>query len=228
MNFLFELYTEEIPAFYQIKAISYLKEYIPFILKTNQISYKSYQADGTPKRLFFYINELAPRQNSWKEEKKGPPEKLCYNDEGKPSEQLLGFCKRLNADIKDVKFKRHGKENHAFLNSLLGGVSSLDILAKDIPEMFLKIPFKRKMRWGEGEIYYARSIIHYFCLYDSQKINFSKKYNDIFWKQISFCEEIVIDTFTTKKINISQPTDYIKNLATHGIQVISSEKKKLY
>ncbi len=224
-TFFFELYTEEIPFAYQVKAISHVKDKLSSLLVENKLPYKSFDVGGTYRRIFISILSLSENQERWKEKKKGPPRKFCYTDQKEKSPQLLGFAKRLGVNVKEIKFESDSDEAYSFIVQTMGGANSLKILGQKLPNLFLGIPFEKTMRWGDKKTLYARPIIQYVCYYNAQHQIFEKTH--YFWEEVSPSDKVILDPIVRKKAKISGAEHYFELLKKQGITVKEKERLKL-
>ena len=223
LDFLFELYTEEIPASYQVKAIGYIRENLPKALDENKIERRSFEVGGTCRRVFIYIASLAEFQKTWEEEVKGPPKRFCQTESGGSTPQLTGFAKKVGVPPEQVRFKKDSQAEYSYVVRKQGGVSSLKILGAILPGLFLNIPFPKSMRWGDKKILYARPILHYFCCYLSENRSFSKE--NPFWLNVPASCEITLDHITREKVSVANAHDYFASLKKN--QIIVREEERL-
>src|SRR6056297_3304592 len=90
---LFELGVEELPT----KAVGslslQLKELVASQLDNAKLAYESITSYGSPRRLAITIEALAPKQDDYAVEKKGPAVKIAFDDAGNPSKALEGFAR---------------------------------------------------------------------------------------------------------------------------------------
>jgi len=199
-DFLFELYTEEIPAFYQKKAIEEWGRRLPAFLKENRFSHGKIVTGGTSKRIFVQIEALAMTQEKTVELLKGPPEEICYRD-GNPLRPLTGFAAKAGVEIGDLKVQEIDSKRYVTAEVTRGGGSFIDIIPNFFQQMVEKYSFPKRMRWGAGKMTYARPVIQYFCLSGQRKIVL----NGEFWSQLKNGEGLVLGT---KILDLKSPLDY--------------------
>ena len=224
-DFIFELYTEEIPSSYQNTAISFIEKEIITLFKESQIEFSSYQVSGSSRRLYLFFENLATKQKSWKEEIKGPPKKMCFDEKQKPTKYLLGFASKVRIQEDQVKFKAIGDMEYATALQTKGGERTIKLLERMLPAFFLKIPFKKTMKWRDQDIRYARPIIHYFCFFEGQNIFF--KAHSKFWDEIPGSQTLNSDIISKKEINIDKAKDYFSALKSHSIEVYEKSRKEM-
>src|SRR4051794_13809402 len=94
-EYFFELLTEEIPAWMHDAAQNTLREKLAPIGGSVTVT-------STPRRIIFYIAQLADKEADRDETVKGPPKKAAYDASGNPTQALHGFLKKNNASIDDI------------------------------------------------------------------------------------------------------------------------------
>ena len=151
-DFIFELYTEEVPPSYQEIAILFIERELPALLRKNQIDFSSCQISGSARRLYLYFKELATEQKKWREELKGPPKQACFDRQERPTKQLWGFASKAGVDQEQIKFKTIGNSEYAVVYRSQGGEKSIALLGRLLPSLFLKIPFPKTMKWYAQDI----------------------------------------------------------------------------
>jgi len=149
-EFLLEVGVEEIPAWMIEGALADLKRRLEeglrkvHVLKTPV----SFQMFGTPRRLIAYCSRLRAKQPTATEMVPGPPKKIAYDAEGKPTAALLGFMKRMGGTLDNMNVIVG--DTHILVRKDHPGRQTVDILAELIPQAVLAIPFPRSMYW-EGK-----------------------------------------------------------------------------
>lgn len=159
-DLLLELATEELPASYLDRAVERLlgTEKEPGIigpaLAERGLAPKSMKIAATPRRLVIWCEGLPARQADVVEEKQGPSEQAAFKD-GQPTQAALKFAESLGLRVEEVKLAEvtKGKKTSKYLvgTKKVVGRATLEVLAELIPRWIEAIPFKKTMRWLEGE-----------------------------------------------------------------------------
>lgn len=164
-DFLFELYTQEIPASYQARLEKRWKNEIPTLLKKYDLVWDKHEVFATCRRMAFLIHGLAKNQPEKTEIVKGPPKEICYTDKGHPTPALQGFAQKVGFNENEVLFEKSPKGEYAMAKVTLGGKPSMEVMPLIIDQLLKSFNFPRSMRWANGETVYARPIIQYYCAY---------------------------------------------------------------
>lgn len=157
-DLLFEIGIEEIPARFMEPALNELKKLMAASLEEAGLAYEKLAAYGTPRRITLMINQLAEEQPDREVESKGPAIKAAYDAEGKPTKALQGFCRGQGIDPADVLIKEIKGVQYAYAVKHIAGQKTADILPDMLTAAVHKIYFPKPMRWGWGEMRFARPI----------------------------------------------------------------------
>jgi len=169
---ILEIGTEEIPAGFIGSALSDLKQDARRKLEGASLDFKEISTYGTPRRLTLRVQGLADKQQYQTKEAFGPPVSISYDENGKPTKPALGFAKSQGVKIKDVvRVKRDRGEFLAVIKKFKG--QKTDKLLKEIlPDLILSIPFRKSMKWGEGDITFVRPIRWVLAIYGGKTVSF--------------------------------------------------------
>ncbi|MFA6009117.1 MAG: glycine--tRNA ligase subunit beta [Desulfobacteraceae bacterium] len=108
-DLLFEIGSEEIPAGYIEPALAALAADVTAKLTEARIGYGAVKTYGTPKRLALWIKDVADHQEALTSEVVGPPEKVGFDADGKPTVPAIKFAEKLGISMDQVTVKDTGK-----------------------------------------------------------------------------------------------------------------------
>jgi len=146
-EYLFELLTEEIPAWMHDAAQNTLREKLAPMGENVTIT-------TTPRRIIFFLPQLADKEPDREQEVKGPPKKAAYDASGNPTQALNGFLKKNNASVDDVI----DAGDYVMIRRNIAGRAIGDILQERVPDIVGSLRWPKMMRWGTGEHSYIRPI----------------------------------------------------------------------
>ncbi len=169
---LFEIGTEEIPAGFMEPALSFMEKYITKAFNTQRIDHGEIVSMGTPRRLVLMVKEVAETQRDKVEEVMGPPAKVAFDDEGKPTKAALGFAKGQGVAVEDLKVKETPKGAYIYVLKEEKGGKTLDLLPDILEQLVRSIPFKKSMRWGNRDLRFARPIHWFLALFGEEVVEF--------------------------------------------------------
>lgn len=174
-DFIVEIGVEEIPAGFIEPAIDSLHTIITEKLRSSNIGYEKSYFYSTPRRLTVYVTGVDQTQKDQFEEVKGPPKKIAFSDIGRPTQAAIGFIESNNARIEDVTFKATPKGEYLYLNKVIKGVSSSELLPAIVTSSLAALNFPKSMKWDVSQLKFARPVRWILCLFGSDvvKLNFA-------------------------------------------------------
>ncbi|MDQ6987387.1 MAG: glycine--tRNA ligase subunit beta, partial [Mariprofundaceae bacterium] len=151
---LIEIGVEEIPAGVAEGMYTALCNEIQSLLSAHDISLDGVSVNQafTPRRLLAYYNACPIKQPDCDQEIWGPPERIAFDEDGKPTGAATGFAKKSGVSLKDFdladKGDGKGRYMHAFVHKV--GRNTTDILAEAMPKILGKLPSPKRMKWNDG------------------------------------------------------------------------------
>ncbi len=162
-DLLIEIGTEELPARVINPAVTYLKEKLSEILKREDI--KTY---ATPRRLAFFVKDFENVAQEREEVIYGPPVKVAYDEEGKPTRALLAFLEKNSASPEEVERLQKGEGLYVAIRRRVREKSPLERLTEAFEELLLSVPFPKTMRWDSSSLRFSRPIRWICALYGEE------------------------------------------------------------
>ena len=137
------------PVAVQQQAEIKLKEAVENLFISEKIDYGESKVFSTPRRVAVFFKDGARFTREEKVSVKGPPAKICFDGEGKPTVVLEGFLKKHSADSADVRVRDEGKGEFVFLEKIISSRSFEEALRNKISAALEGIKFTKVMRWDE-------------------------------------------------------------------------------
>src|SRR3990167_8044877 len=170
-QFLFEIGVEELPS----GSVKFLAEALQNLVKERlesaRITYKTINYFATPRRLALLATEVSEEQLGTKTTRRGPSEAHAYDDNGKPSPALLGFARSCNVNVDELQLLVTDKGSWWVYEAESQSVPTCEVLPKILKEAVSKLPIKKLMRWGAGEIEFVRPVHWILLLWNAEIIN---------------------------------------------------------
>ncbi|MEE2704797.1 MAG: glycine--tRNA ligase subunit beta [Pseudomonadota bacterium] len=166
---LIEFFSEEIPAFMQIKAKKDIANIFEKAFNDANLEGYTINSMSGPRRLTLITKDLPEFQNSSIEEKKGPRV-------DSPQKAVDGFLKTNNVkDITKLEIRDLNKGKFYFLTRKIEGLPTKKIIEDTIIGVLKNFPWPKSMRWGEGNLRWVRPLINILVIFDGKviPINFS-------------------------------------------------------
>ncbi len=148
------------------------KDKIKALLGVYRLSYKTIFAGATPRRIAFFVEDLASRQENQHLEFNGPAVEKAYDADGNPTPALLGFLKSKSADLKDVKIKETSKGKFVILEKKEIGKPAIAVLPHFLEAVLNAPAFPKTMRWEKSGFKFPRPVRWILALLDRKVIPF--------------------------------------------------------
>jgi glycyl-tRNA synthetase beta chain len=173
-EFFLEIGTEEIPSRFINPALDKMKELFSGLLANGRVAIESgaIQTYGTPRRLVLYVPQLAERQQDVSKEVVGPPKKIAFDAEGKPTRAALVFAEKNGVQVDALASKTTEKGEYVVARLDEKGGDTAEWLKQVMPGFVLSIPFQKTMRWMDKDIRFARPIHWIVALWGGSVVEF--------------------------------------------------------
>jgi len=171
-NLLVEIGTEELPLSALDVIYSDLKKAGKEVLATHRLAFKDIFVEATPRRIAFFVENLAPRQEDRDLEWSGPSYEKSYDGQGNPTPALEGFLKSKGVTLKDIQIKETPKGRFVVAKKKEKGKTAREILPQILVAIFTSLPFPKTMRWDASGFRFPRPIRWIVALLDHQVIPF--------------------------------------------------------
>ncbi len=225
-DFLLEIGSEELPATFVPIGIKSLESKLRAFLKEFDLPFDALETFATPRRLAVLIKGLCHGTQAKEITKRGPKLQAAFTKEGSLTVQGAGFFKSICEQSVTLDAIKRGKvagitiQNETlFFTQKVEGQSARSLLQEHLSKLILQIDFPKKMRWGSGEIAYARPLHWIAALHGDAVIPFSL--GEIRASNMSYGHA----QRSPQKITIKKPAEYAAQLEAHAV-LASVEKRK--
>ena len=171
-NLLLEIGAEEIPAGYIQPALKALAASLLQKLTEARIEHGNARVYGTPRRLTINVENVARKQKSIKSEVIGPPAKVGFDENGKPTMAAQKFAEKVGVPVTKLAIKETPRGSYLAAEKMERGLATQTLLKEILPGVILSIPFPKKMRWADLDIEFARPIYGIVALLGKSIISF--------------------------------------------------------
>ncbi|MCU0689840.1 MAG: glycine--tRNA ligase subunit beta, partial [Polyangiaceae bacterium] len=172
-TFLFEIGVEELPASYVEAALVVLPELFEKHLARLRLQHAGVHAHGTPRRLAVLVYDLAPQQPDLNEQLLGPPARVAFDKEGKPTKAAEAFAKKVGCKLDQLERVETPKGIYLAGVRQEAGLPTPELLGPVLAEICAAVPFRKSMRWSDGDVAFGRPIRWLVALFGEQVIDFS-------------------------------------------------------
>jgi len=169
-DLLFEIGTEEIPSSYILPALEQLGKLASQQLRENRIEFQQIQTFATPRRLTLAIKDVATMQSDISTEVTGPPKRVAYDEDGKPTKAAMGFARSQELSVDNLKIVETERGEYVCAEKLEKGRPTIEILQNILPSLVTSLSFPKMMRWDN--LRFARPIRWLVALLGDEVIDF--------------------------------------------------------
>ncbi|MBI4911637.1 MAG: glycine--tRNA ligase subunit beta [Acidobacteria bacterium] len=180
---LLELHCEEIPARFLRPLTDELEEKLAGFFKAQGLDLPSeddnestsfVQGLFSPRKLAWMVLNLPERQPDQTEVQVGPPQRMCVDEAGAPTQTGLKFAEKWGVPYSEVRFElpKGKKEPCAVLTLTRPGRPTVDLLAEALPRLIASLHVPKAMRWGNSDFEFVRPIRNILCLFGETVVPF--------------------------------------------------------
>jgi glycyl-tRNA synthetase beta chain len=172
-EFFLEIGTEEIPSRFIPPALEKMKELFIQLLASGRVAAAGeIRTFGTPRRLILHAAGLEERQADVSKEVLGPPKKVAFDAEGKPTKAAQVFAEKNKVSVEALTIRTTDKGEYVVAQLDEKGGDTAAWLAGALPGYILSIPFPKSMRWMDKDIRFARPIHWVLALFGGNVVEF--------------------------------------------------------
>ena len=213
-EFFLELFSEEIPANLQRNARENLLQNFKDFFNKKNISFSKNLSFSTPNRLLILFEGIKTEIKEKEEEVRGP--KIDA-----PEKALDGFLRSNNFQKKELYKKENDKGTFYFVKKPPKTIKVSDLLNKNIPSILDGISWKKSMKWGDFQLYWARPLKSILAIFNKKNLFF--KYHHLQSSNLTFVNK----DFEDKKKSFNNFKFYINYFKKSQIVIDQNKRKKL-
>jgi glycyl-tRNA synthetase beta chain len=169
---LLEIGSEEIPSRFLPSALSDLKSLAAGIFDERRITFAEISTFATPRRLALLVKGVAAKQLDMVKEVFGPSRKVAYDENGLPTKAAEGFAQSVGLKTSDLVIRSKGKGEYVAAVIEEKGVETSLLLPEMLKKIVLSLRFPKSMRWGDGNLFFARPIHWILAVYGPETVHF--------------------------------------------------------
>jgi glycyl-tRNA synthetase beta chain len=209
-DFLVEIGTEEMPPKALLPLMEAFAEQLAAGIDDARLGHGDVHAYASPRRLAVLVQDLATAQDDRAVEQKGPPTRVAFDDDGKPTAAAEAFAKKCGVAVDDLERVETDKGEWLAFNTVEEGRGAAELMPDIIERALGNLPIPRRMRWGAGDAEFVRPV-HWVVLLHGKDV----------------LETSVMGVATGREtrghryhssgpISIAKPGDYLTALETEG------------
>ncbi|HKO48960.1 MAG TPA: glycine--tRNA ligase subunit beta [Polyangiaceae bacterium] len=171
-DLLLEIGVEELPATFVAQAVEALPGLLESRLRELRIGHGALRALGTPRRLALIASGLASAQPDLDEEALGPPARVAFDADGKPTKAAQSFASKIGVPLDALFKKATDKGEYVAGRRVEKGAPTASLLPALLAEVCGKIPFRKSMRWSDGDTAFGRPVRWLIALLGDAELHF--------------------------------------------------------
>jgi glycyl-tRNA synthetase beta chain len=169
---LLEIGSEEIPSRFLPGALSDLKSLATAVFDEHRITFAEISTFATPRRLAMIVKGVAAQQLDVVKEVFGPSRKAALDDNGLPTRAAEGFAQSVGLKAADLVIRSKGKGEYVAAVIEEKGVETELLLPEMLKKIILSLRFPKSMRWGNGNLLFARPIHWILAIFGPETVHF--------------------------------------------------------
>ena len=113
---------------------------------------------ATPRRLAVLVPEVARRQSSRVNERRGPAVSSAFDDQGLPTRAAEGFAKSCGVAVDALERSETDAGLRLVFRTQEPGEMASALIPDCIAAALAALPISKRMRWGEGDVEFVRPV----------------------------------------------------------------------
>jgi glycyl-tRNA synthetase beta chain len=220
-DLLLEIGVEELPASFVAAAIAALPELVRARLVELRLEHGAIRACGTPRRLAVLADGVSDRQPDLDEEVLGPPTRVAFDAHGVPTRAASSFATKLGCAVEALTRVTTEKGEYVAGRRRELGAPARELLPAALERVCAEIPFRKSMRWSDGETAFGRPVRWLVGLLGEDELPFG------FAGLRSGRKSQGHRFLAPQSVPISAPSSYVGALREHHVLVDSEERSRV-
>lgn len=218
---LYEIGVEEIPAGMVLPALEQMEAGLRQGLADLRLDHGEIHTYGTPRRLAIVAEDVQEQQAEAIREVKGPPAAQAFNEQGRPTPAAQGFARGKGISVQDLEVRSTNKGEFVFAVVHEPGRQLTEILPQLLQQITWDLSFPKTMRWGAGELRFARPLRWLVALAGDQVLKM--EIAGLRASNLSNGHRVL----SSGEVLVAQPSAYLETLREAGVIADHRERQRL-
>ncbi|HHQ15106.1 MAG TPA: glycine--tRNA ligase subunit beta [Chromatiales bacterium] len=157
-DFLVEIGTEELPPKALQRLASAFADAIASGIDDAGLAHDAVQWFASPRRLAVRVRQLQTTQAERRVEKRGPPVRIAFDDEGKPTKAAEAFASGCGVTVDELDRLKSDKGEWLVYRSVEPGQAATELLPEIVDRALTSLPIPKRMRWGNSDAEFVRPV----------------------------------------------------------------------
>ncbi len=167
-DFLVEIGTEELPPKALRSLMTAFAENLTEAIDGARLEHGAVHAYASPRRLAVVVEGLAHQQDNHTVQQQGPPVKVAFDSDGKPTSAAKAFAKKCGVTVGRLGRTKTSKGEWLAFEVIEKGKATAKLLPGLVERALTSLPIPRRMRWGLGDVEFVRPV-HWVVLLHGKK-----------------------------------------------------------
>jgi len=220
-DLLLEIGVEELPATFVAQAVEALPGLLESRLRELRLAHGAVRALGTPRRLALIVQGVASAQPDLDEEALGPPARVAFDADGKPTKAAQSFATKIGVPLEALFKKATDKGEYVAGRRVEQGAPAANLLPALLAEVCGKIPFRKSMRWSDGDTPFGRPVRWLIALLGDAELSF--EFAGVRSGRVSYGHRFL----APGAIRIADAAGYVAALRAAHVLVDPAERKQV-
>lgn len=213
-----EIGTEELPARYMSQALEDSRSIAMSVLEAARLDVARVYAYGTPRRIIVSLDGVAPAQADLVRELRGPAVRIAYDEDGNPTRAAQGFARSAGIPATELVRRDTPQGEYVYATVREDGHDAAAVLGEAFPQIIDSLRFPKSMRWGWGDLRFARPIRWILALLDEDVVDFD--YHGVRSGRVTWGHR----TLAPGPAEIASASDYSTQLREMGVMIDPKER----
>jgi glycyl-tRNA synthetase beta chain len=167
---VFEIGMEEMPARFFPALTDELKNNAVAALGKAWLDAERIETYGTPRRIVLHVTGMVHTQRQEEETVTGPPRRVAFDENGKPTKAAEGFARTQGVDLDQTFVLETNKGEYLAVKRTAGGRPALELLPDVLVGLASGLSFPKRMRWGAKQFGFGRPVRWLLALLDEEVV----------------------------------------------------------
>lgn len=169
-DLLLEIGVEELPASFVTAAVAALPGLLEKRLGELRLGHGEVGATGTPRRLAVWARAVAEAQTDLDEQVLGPPARVAFDAAGQPTRAASAFAAKIGCAPEQLSRVTTDKGEYVAGRRVERGAPARELLPRALADVCTAIPFRKSMRWSDGNTAFGRPVRWLVALFGSSEL----------------------------------------------------------
>ncbi len=216
-DLLLEIGVEELPSSFVAGALKALPKLVKDELTGLRLEHGGIWVGGTARRLAVIVSGVAEAQPDLDEEVLGPPARVAFDADGKPTRAAEAFANKLGVELSALGRKETPKGDYLCARRQEQGASAVKLLPTALTKVCGAIPFRKSMRWSDGDVAFGRPVRWLIALFGDEALPME-------FAGIGSSRTTQGHRFLGKEFEVRAPGAYVSELREQHVLVDSRER----